>query len=405
MNNLIRLTLALAGVVSASAFAADAPQLSAADVAYHATGASKLAELSKERAAPSSAALKAGTASAKAMGNSSYPGSPQANAFRAYPPSCAADPLPDKASGPYYSAQVPLFVPLANGGGTTETVTVTVWRLACSSSGTKTLYNPTGAYNAITLMRIDRSSSSTTNIPTFPIVQVSQGDIGFGTAKSLVRVATEPNTVISDTPFNSAVNVSTTYVLENYPYQGSGYFTFSDAFKLRIDPYLNGVTPFDISVPAYSPTRDTYPDAYNPLPLDGYMSGNWYDPAHGGEGIVIEVAEQVNGSGNVVRPFVFDWYTFDSTGTPFWLAGDGIVDPNNPLSVSAGTGYRTGGGFAGNFNATTLNPWGTVTFQFIDCNTIKFTYQSNNNLPNGVPAGSGERTWTRLTNVNGLTCE
>jgi hypothetical protein len=396
MNHLIRLTLALAGVASVSAFAADAPQLSAADVAYHQAEVAKVTDMRSQ--------LSSTKARAKAMGNSTYPGSPQANPFRAYPPSCAADPLPDKASGPYFSKQVPLYVPLI-GGATTETVTVTVWRLACSSTGNPTTYNPTGAYNAITLMRIDRPSDNQSMVPTFPLVQASQGSIGFDSAKSLIRPATEPNTVISEQGFNSPLYVSTTYVLENYPYEGSGYFTFSDAFTLRVDPRLNGVSPIDISVPAYEPTQSTYPDAFGPLPIDGYMSGNWYDPDHAGEGIVIEVAEQVNSAGQVVRPFVFDWYTFDANGIPFWIAGDGIVDPSNPLSVSAGTGYRTGGGFAGNFQSTVLNPWGTVTFQFIDCNTIKFTYQSNGDLPAGVPSGSGERTWTRLTNVNGLTCE
>lgn len=399
MNNLIRLTLALAGVVSASAFAADAPQLSAADVAYHASGAAHVAQLSKQRVLTPAAASQAGdTAGAKAMGTATYPGTPMANGFRAYPPSCAADPLPDKASGPYYSVQVPLFVPLANGGGTTETVTVTVWRLACSSSGTPTLYNPTGAYNAITLMRLDRSSSSTTNIPTFPIVQASQGSIAFGTAKSLIRVATEPNTVIADTPFNSALNVSTTYVLENYPYQGSGYFTFSDAFKLRIDPYLNGVSPFDITVPAYDPKQDTYPDAFAPIPLDGYAAAQWVNTTLN-HGLIVQVAEGYDSANPRRRQLAFDLLTKDQNGNPFWLVGNAAFDD----SASGTTSLTLQAAYLD--NGLAQKPWGTAKFELTNCNVMTVTFTPLGGLPAPVPTFSGAIEYGRLLSANGMLCE
>jgi hypothetical protein len=69
-------------------------------------------------------------------------------------------------------------------------------------------------------------------------------------------------------------------------------------------------------------------------------------------------------------------------------------------------GYSYGGGFAGNFGASsTQKLWGTFNVQFPDCNTMKFSYQSTAGLPNGVPVGAGSKTWTRLTQMNGLTCE
>jgi len=33
------------------------------------------------------------------------------------------------------------------------------------------------------------------------------------------------------------------------------------------------------------------------------------------------------------------------------------------------------------------------------------TYGSASGLPSGVPTGSGTRTFTRVTNINGLTCD
>jgi hypothetical protein len=62
-----------------------------------------------------------------------------ANPYRAYPPSCLADPLPDTPSGPFTSFQMPLYSRDTGGNPVTpETVTVTIWRMACSSSGNLT---------------------------------------------------------------------------------------------------------------------------------------------------------------------------------------------------------------------------------------------------------------------------
>jgi hypothetical protein len=36
---------------------------------------------------------------------------------------------------------------------------------------------------------------------------------------------------------------------------------------------------------------------------------------------------------------------------------------------------------------------------------MQFTYAANAGLPAGVPSGSGSKTWTRATQLNGLTCQ
>ena len=46
--------------------------------------------------------------------NVSTPGLPRANAVRAYPPSCLADPLPDQTLGPTYSKSVNLAIPASS---------------------------------------------------------------------------------------------------------------------------------------------------------------------------------------------------------------------------------------------------------------------------------------------------
>jgi hypothetical protein len=290
------------------------------------------------------------------------------------------------------------------GNGYIENVTVTIWRLACSSSGMAMRYNPSGAANAITLLRIARDPSNegrTDIVPMFPYVMASQNGSALGTTASLVRMAIEPNTVVSDTVLNTPISNSTTYVLENYPYSDAGYFTFSDGFTLRIDPYITNVAPTDINVPAYVPTSGTYPDAYNPLPIDGYMATNWFDPAHSGEGMQVGVYD--NGDGATLT-LSAAWYTFDSLGLPFWVYAQGAL-PIGATSVDTTGSYFTGGGFSGNFGSEAdENPWGTLNFSFPDCNTMVFSYNGQADAVSG-PTGSGTRTWKRAAGINGMSCE
>ena len=87
-------------------------------------------------------------------------------------------------------------------------------------------------------------------------------------------------------------------------------------------------------------------------------------------------------------------------------AGAGITVPRGTRVVNAPMGYLTGGGFAG--GGGTASPpqvWGTTTFSFPDCNTLKLGFTANPGLPAGVPRASGTREWTRVANVNNLACE
>jgi hypothetical protein len=394
MKNLTRLMLALAaGIVVLPAFADERIPLSAQAAATHSAAALQPLRVRATQAG--------NAAQPKVMGTNTFPGTPGANPFRAYPPSCAADPLPDMVSGTtatIYSQRVTLFARDASGTGYTEGVTVTVWRLACSSSSAATPYNPSGASNAMTLMRIDRDSiyEHTRDIfPTFPVVEASQAGSAFGTTASLVRSAAEPNTVVSEASFDSPMYDSTTYVLENYPYTGSGYFTFSDAFTLRIDPVISGVAPVDFAIPAYSPTPSTYPDAFNLLPFDGYAAAQWINSALN-EGLLLQVTEQPQANGSTVRQLVFDLLTKDLNGDPLWLVGNAAFQVGDS-SVTIQTNYL-GNGLA-------QLPWGTAKFEFADCNHLDVTFAANAQLPAPIPAFNGLTTYDRLFSANGMLCE
>jgi len=407
MKALSRLMLAVAAsAVALPVFAADSHTKIAPDAATaHMTAAAqqrgKIAKLLSTR----------GTAQAKAAAEvdavnpTPLPGPLLPNAFRAYPPSCAADPVPDVVSGPNQSQRVTLFATDGSGNPDNtgvETVTITLWRIACSSSGTERPYNTDGGYNALTFMRIQRDSQyegDQTFYPTVPFVTSIQGS----TTGKLVRLATEPNTVISEAPFDSPVIVSTTYILENYPVDAAGYTYFDYTFQLQVDPVINGVNPAAFTLGDYTPTAQSYPRAFQSMPIDGYMSATWFDAAHNGEGMLTQIID--NGDG-ATRTFFSAWYTYDPLGLPFWMTIQGTFPYGVTSLTNVPVYYTTGGGFAGDFgSAVDVHNWGTMSVSYPDCLTMVFSFTGQTDAAIQGPAGSGTRTWTRLADTNGLSCE
>lgn len=396
MKALIRVTLTLVATAAAcSAFATDPVKLPPEAAAAHASAGAaiqaRMAKLAKER----SAALE--QAKNGHVIDSTVSGPRLPNAFRAYPPSCLADPLPTTPTNALTSFTMSLYTRDNLGNALTpEVVTITLWRLPCSSSGDLQPYNADGGPNAALLMRIDRDSSvdgSTTQFPTFPLLSATQGS-----NTNLVRAAMEPNTVVSDGPFDSPVYVSTTYVIENYPYTGYGYTFFDVAHNLIIDPVIGGIGASAVSVGIGDYTTVSTQN----LPIDGYMSSAYYLPGHGGEGLVIDIYD--NGD-NATRTIFAAWYTYDNVGLPFWLVAQGSMPLNTNNLTNVPVYYYTGGGFAGNFSGVNSNNWGTMSFSWPDCNTLNFTFNGSTDASIGGPAGTGSRTWKRLSEINGLNCE
>lgn len=309
-----------------------------------------------------------------------------ANPYRAYPPSCLNAPLLFGLyqNDPYKVSQTITLTgdPLSSTSGEssyTENDTVTIFRVPC------------GANASALLLEIDRPSNASTSLyPVFPGVSIGNGYVP--------RVASDPNTFFStvyafDPLFDSTVVVFEHIVNELAPVD------YDQALTVFVDN-LSGAASTQFNIPAYTPAG--YAANSKPLPISGYQSGNFYDSTHGGEGIQVEVAET---STSGVYVMTIAWYTFDDLGVPFWLFGTGTFNVGD-TSANVQMIYETDGGFAGNFTAASQVSWGTLTnVNFPDCNTMRFTYTSNPGLPSGVPSGSGSKQWTRLTQINGLTCQ
>jgi hypothetical protein len=316
------------------------------------------------------------------------PGELFANPDRAYPPSCLNAPLANqlyKTDPHAQQKQITLpgdpITSDANEYSYTEADTVTVFRVPCA-----------GGVSAV-LVEIDRPSTATSYpYPVFPGVAIGSGQF-------VPRIAADPNTFYSNVYAYDPVSTSSTYVFENV-YGGGSDQLYNQALSVFVYD-LQTPTPTEFDLPAYNPSD--YAAASQPMPISGYQSGNFYDATRGGEGIQIEVGD--TGTASSTRTITFAWYTFDSSGTPYWLYGNasfttGATQVNIPLY------YGAGGGFAGNYTSVDFEPWGNITsLEFTDCNTVRFSYASNAGLPAGVPAGSGSKIWTRLTQLNGLTCQ
>jgi streptogramin lyase len=127
--------------------------------------------------------------------------------------------------------------------------------------------------------------------------------------------------------------------------------------------------------------------------VDGYMSGNWYDPEQSGQGFQIEMA-----AGNTM---VAIWFTYaPDGGGQNWIYAQGDYD-STKNTVTLPAVLATGAMFPPNFHANdvTKKPWGTITFAFSDCNTGTVGWSSS--LPG---YGSGTLPISRLTRIKGTSC-
>lgn len=124
--------------------------------------------------------------------------------------------------------------------------------------------------------------------------------------------------------------------------------------------------------------------------IRGDFSGSWFDPARSGQGFSIEVLE----GGRAV----IGWFTFDTNGAPYWLAGDGTV---------AGTELRvdlfkvSGGRFPSGpaDHPVTSVRWGELVLAFSGCDTGEARWE-----PSVAGFIAGSMPIQRLTGIDGTRC-
>ena len=129
------------------------------------------------------------------------------------------------------------------------------------------------------------------------------------------------------------------------------------------------------------------------IAIGGYLSGNWYDPDQSGTGFQIEVAK-----GGVM---IAIWFAFEPTGgQPVWIFSEGTYDGRSN-SVTLPATVSTGAKFPPSYSESdrTIQPWGSLTFTFSDCNHAIVAWTSE--LPGYA---SGSFAISRLTQIDGTEC-
>jgi plastocyanin len=134
-------------------------------------------------------------------------------------------------------------------------------------------------------------------------------------------------------------------------------------------------------------------------PVGPGFSGNWYDPTpnKGGHGFQIEILPN-NG-------MLAIWFVFNPAGSAQnWIYSQGIYDPTSSTATLPAF-LEQGGSFPPNFDATKLNvtEWGTLQFNFTDCNNGSVSWKSN---AASAAAGYADTSFPiqRLTSIAGMTC-
>jgi len=136
------------------------------------------------------------------------------------------------------------------------------------------------------------------------------------------------------------------------------------------------------------------PPAPPAIRLGGYLSGNWYDPTHSGQGFQLEFTDQNN-------TLLAIWFTFAPDGSgQRWIYAQAPYDTTAD-AVTAPAEILNGGRFPPLFNSGDLHAtlWGEMTFVFSDCNHGRAIWSSS------VPGyGSGSMPISRLTRIRGTAC-
>jgi len=131
----------------------------------------------------------------------------------------------------------------------------------------------------------------------------------------------------------------------------------------------------------------------NDLIITKSFTGGWFDPAKDGQGFLLEIIRSNN-----QKKALTTWFTYDQNGQQLWLIGVGdIVDQTITFNMIMPNGGLFGD--AHDPNQVTQTSWGTVTFNFNDCNQGTASW---NPVISGFNAGS--MPIVRNTAINNLNC-
>jgi hypothetical protein len=125
-----------------------------------------------------------------------------------------------------------------------------------------------------------------------------------------------------------------------------------------------------------------------PFLVEAGTTSSWYDPAHDGEGFLLEILSSVTA--------VMYWYSYDSQGAQDWYVAQGEIRGNR--IVFPDLLRVTGGEFGPGFDPTKISEQavGSVSFIWSGCDKGDMSYQ--------IGTQRGRMQLTRLTRLMGVDC-
>lgn len=155
-------------------------------------------------------------------------------------------------------------------------------------------------------------------------------------------------------------------------------------YQVRMRPLAGGLprAPFSAGQLFRFERAPAMPD------VDGGFSGAWFDPAHNGEGFVVQVLEDD-------RAIVY-WFTYTADGDQRWLLGTGTIVGTR--IVVADLYDASGGRFGENYDPrqVRLAARGSLEIAFRNCSEAVVNYL--------VDGAGGHQSLTRLTQLHGYRC-
>lgn len=287
-----------------------------------------------------------------------------AKAQNTVPAGCITTPLPTTPSGPTWKGDFNTFVT-----SEPKVARVTVWRKPCTNTTAVTL----ATFEILSSNPFVCSSSSAF------IQNSTQFTGGFSLAPS------------QGSSLCTNLLVTTTAILMDR--SSTTTFNPSNAFTFIPDATpASGVATLRLEIPAYNAADYGINTA---LPISGKQSGNWFNPARNGEGFMLEIGSNSNGTGKTI---VASWYTYKN-GQQQWIYGSQTLTAG-ATSVQIPMLTTRGAQFGSSFVSTDVivEPWGTVSWTFPGCNSATVVYTPNSGAPGTL------QLQRILSQIDGLPC-
>ena len=317
-----------------------------------------------------------------------------------FPPGCLSIALPDQPRDPdSVLFDEDIDVPSVNSNSLDAELNVQIWRVACADEG----------YSVVLIRLTDLARDVLDPVIVTPQIFVRRGlvDSPFGNAPDqyIGRLQSIPTGGDFGADGNIASILGRTWMLavetvalgpNQPPFVPEDY---NDQFTIEMtwesySPADN--SPFLIQLDQFEPELD--PPQFDQTILNGRHSGLFLKAGAERQGLVIQVAEQGDGT------FIFAIFFTFIDGEPIWVVSNSAAVPMEPGPITMRADIPRGGAFMTDINQPSLDEIdldraGEISVEAVDCNNIKVHYDFG-----PINKGTGTLDLFRLVRTAGYDC-